>query len=112
MYFGFIFMLFSFNCFRANIFSSQEINADRGQLNTAQKRVVDKFLLEARLGGIELSGSTLEHFRKVHSTLEQEKRFFKMKVNEATRQFKHPINDANVVRDFPPELLYALADNK
>lgn len=58
----------------------QEIYAKDSSLNVAQKRVIRKFLLEARLNGIELPPEKNAIFTNKLKMLEVEKSEFRRKV--------------------------------
>jgi len=66
--------------------------SDKG-LDEAQQRVIRKFLLEAKLNGIELKDREAERFARDSKMLNKDKLNFHEKLSLATRQFKHPIAD-------------------
>ncbi|KAK4315963.1 hypothetical protein Pmani_012839 [Petrolisthes manimaculis] len=85
-----------------NIYSTSD-------LDEAQRRVVRKFLLEARLNGIELPHEKATAFSATLRKLEHEKSNFKKKVIESTNRFSYNLQDPSVVRDFPESLLKSMA---
>ncbi|XP_042227091.1 probable cytosolic oligopeptidase A [Homarus americanus] len=87
----------------------KEIYVSDKNLNEAQRRVVRKFLLEARLNGIELSPDKAAIFTTMLTKLEGEKSVFKKKVIESTNRFSYNIQDPNIVKDFPDTLLKNMA---
>uniref|UniRef100_T1JBM7 Peptidase M3A/M3B catalytic domain-containing protein n=1 Tax=Strigamia maritima TaxID=126957 RepID=T1JBM7_STRMM len=84
---------------------ARELNADKKLLNEAQRRVINKYLLESRLKGIEFTASQQDHFTFLLSKLADEKKMFSEKVGESTRRFFHVIDDWDIVKDFPESVL-------
>uniref|UniRef100_A0A0N7ZC91 oligopeptidase A n=2 Tax=Scylla olivacea TaxID=85551 RepID=A0A0N7ZC91_SCYOL len=78
-------------------------------LTEAQKRVVQKYLLEARLNGIELPAEKATNFTSKLVKLEKQKDIFRRKVSESGSRFSYHISDHNLVRDFPETLLKYMA---
>lgn len=87
----------------------KELNADQSRLDDVQRRVVRKYLLEARLNGLDLTGYDLEHLHNALKAIATEKNKFTIKLREATSRFKHVITDYGMVRDFPEPLLRRMA---
>lgn len=76
-----LYNIFIFNhAIFSNFIILQNIYASHSELNEAQKRVVHKYLLEARLNGIELSHDNSEAFTTKLRQLELEKDTFRRKV--------------------------------
>ncbi|XP_045618948.1 uncharacterized protein [Procambarus clarkii] len=87
----------------------KEIYAKDSSLNVAQKRVIRKFLLEARLNGIELPPEKNAIFTNKLKMLEVEKSEFRRKVLESSSKFSHKIQNSSIVKDFPDTLLKNMA---
>ncbi|CAL4088734.1 unnamed protein product, partial [Meganyctiphanes norvegica] len=73
-------------------------------LNEAQQRVLRKYLLEARLNGIELSPDKRKSFTHTLNKLEQQKAQFRKKVDESSNRFAYRIYDPLVLKQFPEDL--------
>lgn len=89
----------------------REINSDRDQLSHQQKRVLDKYLLEAKLSGINLSDEDKDKLRILNNNLHTEKVKFSENLNEATRRFKQTIDDPSLLHVFPDELISAMGNH-
>ncbi|KAK8742202.1 hypothetical protein OTU49_002174 [Cherax quadricarinatus] len=87
----------------------KEIYVKDTSLNDAQRRVIRKFLLEARLNGIELLEEKATIFTNVLKKLESLKAEFRKKVVESSSRFSYNIQDSNIVKDFPDALLKNMA---
>uniref|UniRef100_A0A6B2EC97 oligopeptidase A n=1 Tax=Phlebotomus kandelakii TaxID=1109342 RepID=A0A6B2EC97_9DIPT len=74
-------------------------------LSEEQKRIIQKYLLEGKLNGLELQGEQKARLDSVLSKLGSERAKFRQKVEISTKQFNHVIEDYNLMRDFPPEVL-------
>lgn len=85
--------------------------AEQNLTNDQHKRLVDKYILEGRLNGIELDPKKKEILNEILNKLRQEKTKFKDKLEISTKQFSHTINDYNLVREFPTELLMAMVQD-
>lgn len=79
------------------------------RLTEAQQRLLDKYLLESRLNGCELSDKNRMILNETMHNLKQEQTRFKDKLELSINKFAHKIVDYNVVREFPSELLQSLA---
>lgn len=78
-------------------------------LTEEQRRVLNKFVLEGRLNGLEVDGQKkLKLVDAVH-TMSQKRADYNSKLALATKAFKQEVTDAMIVRDFPPPLLKSLA---
>ncbi|XP_071539247.1 uncharacterized protein [Panulirus ornatus] len=87
----------------------KELYVTNANLDETQRRVVRKFLLEARLNGIELPPDKANSFTTTLMKLETQKSEFKKKVIESTNRFSYQIQDPSVVKDFPDTLLKNMA---
>ncbi|XP_018325284.1 probable cytosolic oligopeptidase A [Agrilus planipennis] len=76
-----------------------------------ETRMVKKFVLEGKLNGLELDENRKYQLRENRKNLLEEIGKFKIKIETATKQFKHVINDFSIVRDFPEDLLKNMAVN-
>ncbi|XP_046403590.1 probable cytosolic oligopeptidase A [Ischnura elegans] len=73
-------------------------------------RVIEKFVLEGRLNGLELTEEDKQlRFTKLRHELAGEIARFNSKLNRSTQLFSHTITDPNLVRDFPLDLLEEMA---
>lgn len=77
--------------------------------NEAQKRLINKYVLEARLNGIEVEGAAKFHLNECIDNLGQERAKFHGKVNAARRNFQQNCNDPNIIKEFPLSLLQAIS---
>jgi oligopeptidase A len=102
---------------RATKFNSQAIyyaikrakKEDSNSFDDGQKRLINKYILEARLNGIELEGSARFQLNECIDKLGKERAKFHGKVETAKKQFKQNCNDPKIIKEFPPSLLQALA---
>ncbi|XP_076033744.1 uncharacterized protein LOC143020770 isoform X2 [Oratosquilla oratoria] len=90
----------------------EEMYTKQMDLSGAQKRVVQKFLLESRLNGIELPPEQARTFNSILKRLEYQKSLYVKKVMETTNNFIHHIRDPSMMRDFPLDLVKAMALDK
>ncbi|PNF35225.1 hypothetical protein B7P43_G06868 [Cryptotermes secundus] len=74
-------------------------------LTEEQKRVVGKYTLEGRLNGLGLDSARRLKLQQTLKQITQEKTKFKSKVEVATKNFQHKIEDHSIVRDFPEDVL-------
>ena len=87
----------------------QRLMSENNKLDQRQKRLLSKYILEGRLNGSELNESGMKNYIETLRKLEENKRKFQQKVDEATKRFSHVLTDPNAVRDFPSDLLRATA---
>ncbi|XP_055385985.1 uncharacterized protein LOC129614989 [Condylostylus longicornis] len=73
------------------------------------KRLIQKFLLEGKLNGLDLQESDRIQLEDISLKLGQERASYKNKVNSVVSGFSHLIKDYSLVRDFPPNVLEAIA---
>lgn len=85
-------------------------NDESSELTIKQKRLLDMYLLEGKLGGLDVQKdedrSELE-YRQMK--LSEEMITFESKSYVAVDQFVHTIQDFSLVQSFPPEFLQAIA---
>lgn len=83
--------------------------ADDRSLTEQQKRLLDKYLLESKLNGVELSEKNYIILQETLNQLKQEKTKFKDKLDISIDRFSHTITDYNLVREFPTDFLQSIA---
>ena len=71
----------------------KEVNSERSKLTDAQRRLVDMYLLEARLNGIDLTGGDRKHFTQLLASLVQAKNQFRNRVALSHNLFSHTVFD-------------------
>ncbi|EFA01119.2 putative cytosolic oligopeptidase A-like Protein [Tribolium castaneum] len=76
-----------------------------------ETRILNKFALEGKLNGLELTDSQKVQLKQHINKLTAERLQFKQKVDICTKQFSHTIRDSSIVRDFPLDLLKTTASN-
>ncbi|XP_018018328.1 probable cytosolic oligopeptidase A isoform X3 [Hyalella azteca] len=74
-------------------------------LDSNKRRVLQKFLLESRLNGMDLSPTKADQFLSIINKLDQKKQQYRQKVQVSTSRFAYEITDPNIVQHFPPHLL-------
>lgn len=84
-------------------------NSPTEQYNDAQKRLINKYILEARLNGIEVEGSAKFQLNECIDKLGQERSKYHGKVEAARRNFQQNCNDPNIIKEFPMSLLHAMS---
>ncbi|CAG2117991.1 unnamed protein product, partial [Medioppia subpectinata] len=92
-------------------FFMREIQSNRDQLTGAQKRVVDKYLLEAKLFGSTLSAAELSALNQIHKDLAEERGKFNHNLMEATRRFTHTVDDPALLAVLPDELIASIGSH-
>lgn len=78
-------------------------------INIENYRLINKYLLESKLSGIEVDGSSKEELKDVLKNLSQERAKFHGKLEVAIKKFAHTIKEPELMREFPPSMLQALA---
>ncbi|XP_044760200.1 probable cytosolic oligopeptidase A [Coccinella septempunctata] len=73
------------------------------------KRVLEKFHIEGKLNGLDLSDDKKEVLKRSLVRLSKEKQIFKQKIEQQTDNFSHTIQNYQNVRDFPEDLLKAIS---
>jgi len=91
------------------IFTACKEGLKNKNLSVEQRRVLNKFVLEGKLNGLEVGGPEKNKLIDTVNTMSQKRANFKNKLANATGKFKQEITDAMVVRDFPPSLLKRIA---
>lgn len=82
------------------------------QLTDEQFRVLEKYALETKLNGVNFSTADRYVMNEALGKLNTLKVKFGERVNSIVKQFKHYIHDANLMQEFPPHLLQAMADDQ
>lgn len=90
----------------------KEVNADRDQLTRSQQRLIDLYLLEGQLNGIEVRGSNRKRFIDILHKLTEEKNAFRSKVMVCQNLFCQWVTDYNFVKDMSPAIITMMASNK
>lgn len=85
--------------------------ADNGNRTAEQLRLLQKFKLEGKLNGLDLTDGKRSRLNDLLTQLHSEKALFKAKIEMATKAFSHRINEPSIVRDFPADLLQAMASD-
>lgn len=74
-----------------------------------EKRLLQKYLLEGKLNGLSLNNDTRNGLKEILMQMGKERAIFKNKVNVSMHSFAHVVNDYQLIRDFPTNLLDATA---
>lgn len=90
-------------------FSIKRAQKGSEKFDDAQKRLINKYLLEGRLNGIEVEGSGKFQLKECIDKLGKERAKFHGKVETARKSFNQNCNDPNIIKEFPPSLLQAMA---
>jgi oligopeptidase A len=90
----------------------KEVHADRQNLSEPQHRLVDMYLLEARLNGIELVSGDKKRFIEFLSKLVDAKNHYRNRVMLSHNLFSHTIDDFSIISEVPRPVLYAMAMDK
>lgn len=84
-------------------------NHPKEKYDEGQKRMINKYILESRLNGIEVDGSDKFFLNECIDKLGQERAKFHGKVDVARRHFKQNCNDPKIIKEFPTSLLQAIS---
>lgn len=90
----------------------KELNADRDKLNPYQQRLLDMYLLEARLNGIEMYGKDMRTFKQGMAARYKNETEFNDRVTKYKGVFAHTVEEYQDVKDMPRQILALIADNK
>ncbi|KPI97181.1 Oligopeptidase A [Papilio xuthus] len=80
-------------------------------LTDEEQRLLDKYILEGKLNGLDVKGVNRERLNSVLTTLQKERNLFREKVNFATKAFKSTISDEELVKEFPESLAKSMSVN-
>ncbi|XP_066149154.1 uncharacterized protein [Euwallacea fornicatus] len=83
--------------------------SNKKERSVEQLRILEKFILEGKLNGLELEGRKADSFNHDFRKLAEEKKHFKHKSDLSLKQHSQMVRDRGVVRDFPEYLLKATA---
>ncbi|XP_058445531.1 uncharacterized protein LOC131426664 [Malaya genurostris] len=86
-----------------------ESAADKRKYSSEEKRLINKYLLESKLNGIEVTDSGQDELKEILINLGKERSKFHGKREVAVKKFTHIVKDAEIMQEFPPSLLQALA---
>lgn len=102
---------FTSNCIYQNV--KKELAAKHGtkQRTSEKQRILEKYALEGRLNGLELTEDRRAYLKSCLNRLATERVQFKQKLDYAGRQFSHIVREPEVVRDFPLSVLKATSTN-
>ncbi|XP_053690088.1 uncharacterized protein LOC128738756 [Sabethes cyaneus] len=100
---------FKFNSLPIYDALQEAIDAKEGSFTSEENRLIKKYLLESKLGGITLDEPTKTELRDVMLNLTNERSKFHGKKEVAVKKFSHVIKDPAVMKEFPPSILQALA---
>ena len=84
-------------------------NVPKEDYSEAQKRLINKYVLEARLNGIEIQGTAKFQLNESIDKLGQERAKYHGKVEAARRMFQQNCNDPKIIKEFPLSLLQAIS---
>lgn len=79
------------------------------KLTDEEQRLLDKYILEGKLNGLDVKGIKRERLNNVLTSLQKERQFFRDKVNMATKVFSSTIDDGRLLRDFPESLVKSMS---
>lgn len=79
------------------------------KLTDEEQRLLDKYILEGKLNGLEVRGIKRERLKSVLLALQKERQTFRDKVNMANKLFSSTIEDGRMLRDFPENLVKSMA---
>ncbi|OXU26067.1 hypothetical protein TSAR_002648 [Trichomalopsis sarcophagae] len=87
----------------------KKVNEDTQKLTDEQKRILQKYLLEGRLNGLNLDETERHHFRVLIRQISMKSEEFRQKLEVVTNLFKHKITDPQKMKGFPEEFLKTVA---
>uniref|UniRef100_A0AAG5DWL3 Peptidase M3A/M3B catalytic domain-containing protein n=1 Tax=Anopheles atroparvus TaxID=41427 RepID=A0AAG5DWL3_ANOAO len=87
----------------------QQHTAMDSELTGEERRLLQKYVLEAKLSGIEVEGSAKLELNEILDRLAKERSQFQNKRDVAVKKFKQTIQDPAIMKEFPPTLLQSLA---
>ncbi|XP_058836406.1 uncharacterized protein LOC131692984 [Topomyia yanbarensis] len=92
-----------------NALKGVETGGDKQKFTMEEKRLINKYLLESKLSGIDVDESSKAQLIAIMQKLAQERSKFHGKQEVAVKKFSHVIKDPALMQEFPPSLLQALA---
>ncbi|XP_041362646.1 probable cytosolic oligopeptidase A [Gigantopelta aegis] len=91
--------------------AAKEVGADVENLTEFQQRLVDMYLLECRLNGINLQGSDKKRFIQTMKVLTMEKFNFRNRVILCQKPFTHIVFDFSKIQTMPKSVLAAISSD-
>ncbi|KAI1293672.1 Organellar oligopeptidase A, chloroplastic/mitochondrial [Halotydeus destructor] len=79
----------------------REYNSDKDKLNKYQRRVVEKYLLEGKLNGLNLSSSEMAGLNFLTEKIETQRTKFRSNVSGDTEAFRRVVMDAKLLGVLP-----------
>lgn len=79
------------------------------KLTDEEQRLLDKYILEGKLNGIDVKGIKKDRLNNVLNSMQIDRQLFREKVNVANKVFTSTINDASVLKECPDSLVKAMA---
>ncbi|GAB1603422.1 probable cytosolic oligopeptidase A [Argonauta hians] len=90
----------------------KEVNADSSKLDFYQQQLVNLYLLEGRLNGIEVSGPNRKKFIDILRKLALERNNFRSKVMVCQNMFSQWVTDYSFVKNMSPAIISTMAADK
>lgn len=87
----------------------QAQNASKQEFDEQQKRLINKYLLEGRLNGIEVEGPKKAQLNECLIKLNKNRKEFHERVQITRRAFQENCNDPQIVKELPVSLLRAIS---
>lgn len=78
-------------------------------LTEVECRLLDKYLLEGKLNGVQLDEGKRSILTATANKLREERSKYQEKLDYSTRKFSHTIDNYSIVKDFPFDLLQAIS---
>lgn len=79
------------------------------KLTDEEQRLLDKYILEGKLNGIDVKGIKKDRLANILNSLQKERQMFREKVNVANKLFTSTIHDGSVLKECPESLVKAMA---
>ncbi|XP_029042450.2 LOW QUALITY PROTEIN: probable cytosolic oligopeptidase A [Osmia bicornis bicornis] len=87
------------------------INNHEIKLTNEQRRILEKFILEGKLNGLELSEKEKEKLSALMTSASKEINEYSGRLQIAVNRFRYTIRDPKLVEDFPEEVLKYMVPN-
>ncbi|XP_038223482.1 probable cytosolic oligopeptidase A [Zerene cesonia] len=81
------------------------------KLTDEEQRLLDKYILEGKLNGLDIKGLKREKLDNIINLLQKERQLFRDKVSVATKVFSSFINDEQLAKEFPESLAKLMSVN-
>lgn len=79
------------------------------KLTDEEQRLLDKYILEGKLNGLDVKGIKRERLNNLLTALQKERQIFRDKVNMANKLFTSTVNDGRILREFPESLVNSMS---